>query len=403
MGKWKWEGFDSAGHKVKGQIEAETKKEVRKLLRSRGIRVKRIMMPSILEFDLGEWMVKNGYAKSFGTKEMMGMTKRLAVMINAGIPILQCLELLYNQEKHPVLKESLRRIASDVGEGSPLADAMEKQRGFSDLYCNLVRAGEAGGILDGILEKLAEHLEKQEKTKSQIKSAMMYPILVVVIGVAIVGLMLVFVVPQFQEMILSSGQEIPWATQVVIDASEFLQNNIMWVLLGIVGFVVIIKAIKSTDEGKKFFDLMYMKMPVFGGIILKGNLSSFTRTLATMLNAGVSLIDSLRICENTISNTVVKEDVKSLRKGVTQGKTLTDQILKIEYFPPMVGQMIKVGEQTGGLDQMLLKVADVFEQEVNDLVSGMTKMIEPFILVVLGGAVGFILIAMYLPIFQAAG
>lgn len=403
MAVWKWEGLDGQGNKAKGQIEADSKKEARKALRARGIRPRRIIPPSILEFDFNDWMVQNGYAKSFGTKEMTGMTKRLAIMVNAGIPILQSLELLFKQEKHPVLKKALKKIGTDVGEGSTLADAMEKQRGFSALYCNLVRAGEAGGILDEILEKLAEHMDKQEKTLSQIKSAMMYPILVVVVGVGVIGAMLVFVVPQFQEMILSAGNEVPVPTQMVIDTSEFLQNNIWYILGGIVLLIIALKAIKSTNEGARLFDFLYLKMPIFGGIILKGNLSSFTRTLSTMLGAGVSLIDSLRICENTVENVIIQDDIKLLRDAVTQGKTLTDQLLKIEYFPAMVGQMIKVGEQTGALDQMLIKVADVFEQEVNDLVAGMTKMIEPLILVFLGGAVGFILIAMYLPIFQAAG
>lgn len=403
MGKWKWEGFDPQGNKAKGQIEADNKKDARKTLRARGYRPRTITPPSILEFDFNEWMVDNGYAKAFGAKELSGMTKRLSIMINAGIPILQALELLFKQEKHPVLKKSLKKIGSDVGEGNNLADAMEKQNGFSALFCNLVRAGEMGGILDEILEKLAVHMEKQEKTKGQIKSAMMYPSIVVLVGIAVIAGMLIFVVPQFQEMILASGNEVPAPTQMVIDASHFLEVNYMWIGLGMFIFFIFFKVMIATDEGRKLFDLLMIKMPIFGGIVLKGNLTSFTRTLSTMLTAGVSLIDSLRICENTVDNVIIKEDVKLLRTSVTQGKTLTDQILQIDYFPDMVGQMIKVGEQTGALDTMLVKVADVFEQEVNDLVSGMTQMIEPIILVGLGGAVGFILIAMYLPIFQAAG
>jgi type IV pilus assembly protein PilC len=320
VANWKWEGLDGQGNKAKGQIEAETKKDARKILRARGIRPKRIIPPSILEFDLNEWMVQNGYTKSFGSKEMTGMTKRLAIMINAGIPILQSLELLYKQEKHPALKKALKKIGTDVGEGSTLADAMEKQRGFSALYCNLVRAGEAGGILDEILEKLAEHMDKQEKTLSQIKSAMMYPILVVLVGIGVISAMLIFVVPQFQEMILASGNKVPAPTQMVVDASEFLQANYLYLFGGLFLLYIFVKAIKSTDEGAKLFDYIYLKMPLFGGIILKGNLSSFTRTLSTMLTAGVSLIDSLRICENTVENVIIKEDIMMLREAVTQGK-----------------------------------------------------------------------------------
>ncbi len=403
MGKWKWEGLDAQGNRAKGDIEADNKREARKLLRGRGLRPRQITPPSILEFDFGEWMVEAGYARSFGTKELTSLTKRLAIMINAGIPILQSLELLYKQETHPSLRKSMKRIGSDVGEGSTLADAMEKQKGFSALYCNLVRAGEMGGILDEILDKLAIHMEKQQKTKSQIKSAMMYPAIVVLVGIGVIAGMLIFVVPQFQEMIISSGNEMPVPTQMVIDASEFLQKQYLYIMAACVGLIIILKAIRATDEGRKFFDLLMMYTPIFGGIIIKGSLSSFSRTLATMLAAGVSLIDSLRICENTIDNVIIKNDVSMIRTAVVQGKTLTEQILQISYFPSMVGQMIKVGEQTGALDQMLEKVSDVFEQEVNDLVAGMTQMIEPIIIVILGGAVGFILIAMYLPIFQAAG
>ena len=403
MGKWKWEGLDAQGNRAKGDIEADNKREARKLLRGRGLRPRQITPPSILEFDFGEWMVEAGYARSFGTKELTSLTKRLAIMINAGIPILQSLELLYKQETHASLRKSMKRIGSDVGEGSTLADAMEKQKGFSALYCNLVRAGEMGGILDEILDKLAIHMEKQQKTKSQIKSAMMYPAIVVLVGIGVIAGMLIFVVPQFQEMIISSGNEMPVPTQMVIDASEFLQKQYLYIMAACVGLIIILKAIRATDEGRKFFDLLMMYTPIFGGIIIKGSLSSFSRTLATMLAAGVSLIDSLRICENTIDNVIIKNDVSMIRTAVVQGKTLTEQILQISYFPSMVGQMIKVGEQTGALDQMLEKVSDVFEQEVNDLVAGMTQMIEPIIIVILGGAVGFILIAMYLPIFQAAG
>ena len=316
---------------------------------------------------------------------------------------MQSLDILYKQETHLTLKKALQNISTAVGEGSTLADAMSNQRGFSSLYCNLVRAGETGGILDEIFNKLAIHMEKQERTKRQIKSAMMYPALVVLVGIGVITGMLIFVVPQFQEMIVSSGGTVPMPTQVVIDTSEFLQEYYLHLGGAFVLFIGLLKAIGSTEEGAKIFDMIFLKIPIFGGVVLKGNLSSFTRTLSTMLTAGVSLIDSLDICTKTIDNVIIRKDIENLKIAVTQGKTLTDQLLKFSYFPDMVGQMVKIGEQTGALDQMLVKVADVFEEEVNDLVEGMTKLIEPIILVGLGGAVGFILIAMYLPIFQAAG
>lgn len=403
MAKYKWQGVDKGGKKITGVVDAVSKKDARKILKLKNIKVKNIKDPSILDFDIGEWMVESGFVAPFGSKELTGFTKRLSIMINAGIPILQALEILYKQESHPILKDTIRRIASDVGEGMNLADALEKQKGFDSLYCNLVRAGEAAGILDTILEKLTIHMDKQRKTQSQIKGAMIYPISVVIVGIGVVIFMLIFVVPQFQSMMAQNEQEVPLPTQMVIDASKFLQDNMKLLFFGFIALIIGFRIFKKTSDGKRIVDTILLKMPVFGGIILKGNLTSFTRTLSTMLSAGVSLTDALDICERTIGNIVIQTDVKTLRSAVLQGKTLTEPLLKIPYFPPMVGQMVKVGEQTGGLDTMLMKVAGVFEEEVDNLVSAMTKMIEPFVLVFLGGAVGFILIAMYLPIFKAAG
>jgi type IV pilus assembly protein PilC len=403
MANWKYEGFNQNGKRVSGNLEAKTEKEVRRMLRNEKIRPKRITPPSILEFDLGEWMVEKGFAAPFGAKELSNFTKQLAIMINAGVPILQALEIIYKSEKQPVLKKSVKNIARDVGEGQTIAEAMEKQKGFNKLYCNLVKAGEMGGILDEILDKLSIHLEKQEKTKAQIKSAMMYPFIVSMVGAGVIWGMMVFVVPQFVGMLADTGQEPPAITQLVIDISDFLGNHSMKMIGGLFVLGVLLNSYIKTPTGKILFDKMMMKMPIFGMIIIKGNLSSFSRTLATMLGAGVSLIDSLDICVETIDNGVIAEDVKTLKKEVVQGKTLTEPLMKIEYFPDMVSQMIKVGEQTGQIDQMLEKVSDVFEDEVNTLVGGMTKMIEPIIIVVLGGIIAAILVAMYLPMFMSAG
>jgi type IV pilus assembly protein PilC len=403
MPKWKWEGLDKEGKKSRGAIEALSQREARKLLRAQGLRPKRIIAPSILEFDFNEWMIEKGIAGSFGAKELTNFTKQLSTMINAGVPIMQSLEILYKAEKHVTLKRSIKKISTDVGEGKTVAEAMSSQKGFDKLYCNLVKAGEAGGILDTILDKLAVHMDKSEKTKTQIKSAMTYPGIVCVIGFGVVYGLMVFIVPKFQEMITSTGQEMPWITQTVIDISNFLQSNTLIILPLIFITLAALSAWIKTPVGKYVFDRMMMKMPIFGGIVIKGNLSQFTRTLSTMLSAGVSLIDSLDICIETLSNGVIQRDVTAVRKAVTEGKSFTEPIMKIDYFPDMVSQMIRVGEQTGNLDQMLIKVADVFEEEVNVLISNMTKMIEPLIIVVLGSIVATILVAMYLPIFMAGG
>ena len=403
MANWRYEGFNKDGKRVSGSVQANSEKEVRRLLRNEKIRAKKIMPPSILEFDLGEWMVDKGFAAPFGPKELANFTKQLAIMINAGVPILSSLEIIYKSEKQPVLKKAVKNIAREVGEGQTIAEAMEKQKGFNKLYCNLVKAGETGGILDEILNKLSIHMEKQEKTKAQIKSAMMYPFIVSLVGFLVIWGMMVFVVPQFVGMLKDTGQKPPWITQMVIDTSAFLGDHSMKMIGGLFVLGVILNSYVKTPSGKIIFDKMMMMMPIFGLIIIKGNLSTFSRTLATMLSAGVSLIDSLDICVETIDNGVIAEDVRNIKKEVVQGKTLTEPLMKIDYFPDMVSQMIKVGEQTGQIDQMLEKVSDVFEDEVNTLVGGMTKMIEPIIIVVLGGIIAAILVAMYLPMFMSAG
>lgn len=403
MANYGWEGLNKDGQRESGTLNAVDEKEVRRTLRAKGIRVKKITPPSILEFDIGEWMVKKGLAKAFGPKELMTFTKQLAIMNNAGVPIIQSLEILFKSERNPSLKNAVKTIAVDVGEGKTLAEAMAKQKGFDKLYCNLVKAGEAGGILDDILKKLAEHMERTEKIKGQIKSAMTYPAIVLLVGLAVVWGLMTFVVPQFVDMLKDTGQDPPFITQLVIDISNFVQE---YTLIGVPGLFVLLLLLQNyikTETGKIAFDNFMMKLPIFGGIVIKGNLASFCRTMSTLLGSGVSLIDSLEICVETIDNGVVANDLKTVRKAIEQGKTLTEPLTKVDYFPDMVSQMIRVGEQTGQVDQMLEKVADVFEDEVNDLVSNMTKLIEPFIIVFLGGMVATVLVAMYLPIFMSAG
>jgi type IV pilus assembly protein PilC len=403
LGTWKWEGLDSKGKKARGNIIARSLKEARKILRSQGIRPKKINPPSLLEFDISEWMIEKGIAAGFGTKELCQFTKQLSTMINAGVPIIQSLEILGKTESHPVLKRAIRDISNEIAEGSTIADAMKKQQGFDDLYCNLVKAGEAGGILDTILVKLAEHMDKQQKTRAQIKSAMTYPMIVVVVGIGVVWGLMVFIVPQFMGMLESSGQEVPWITQFVVDVSNAFQEYTSTALPIIIITVFLLKKYITTKTGKRQFDIFMMNMPIFGGIIVKGNLCSFSRTLATMLSSGVSLIDSLTICRDTIDNVIISDDIKMVRDKIIEGKTMYEPLARIKYFPDMVASMVKVGEQTGSMDAMFLKVSDVFEEEVNNLVDNMTKMIEPVIIVVLGGMVATILVAMYLPIFMSAG
>lgn len=402
MSNWKYVGFDKQRKKVVGEVEASNEKEVRRILRAQGIRPKQINPPSILELDLGMWMVDQGLAAAFTRLELLSFTRQLGVMFGAGVPIMQCLEILYKSQKNLNLKKVIKQISEEVGNGKSLSEAMRGKRGFDNLYVNLVRAGETGGVLDQILFKITEFMEKQEKTKKQIKSAMTYPAVVLSVGFLVVYGLMVFVVPKLKEMLESNNQELPAVTEFVIDTSNFLSENFMSLTLGIIFTVIMIGKLIKTEEGKPIFDKFMMKMPVFGDVVIKGNLSSFMRTLSTMLGSGVTLVDSLEICINTIDNSVMANDLKKIKTAVTEGKTLTEPLGQIEYFPAMVVQMVKVGEQTGQLDEMLAKVANIFEEEVDDLVANMSKMIEPFVIVFLGGMVATILIAMYLPIFQSA-
>ena len=403
MPKYRYIGFTGEGRKVENSIEAETVRDAKRILRRQNIRPTKIIEPSFFEADLGQFLVDKGLARPFGRVELMRFTRQLAILINAGVPILECMEILHKQEQNMVLKRVIRNISGQIEEGKSLFDAMTQQQGFDKLYCALVKAGESAGILDSILNKLAEFLEKAEKLKKQVKSALTYPVIVIIVGIAVVFGLMTFVVPQFVGILQESNQEIPWVTQTVIDISNFFQNYTLLLLAGIVAFFMIFVNFIKTKEGKKAWDRFTMKVPLFGLLIIKGNLGSFTRTLSTMLAAGVPIIDSLEICIETLDNTQIAKDLTKVRKAVIEGKSITDPLGRISYFPPLITQMIKVGESTGNLDQMLLKVADVFEEEVEELVGNMTKLIEPIILVVLGGIIGFVLIAMYLPIFMSAG
>ncbi len=403
MPKFKYVGFTADGKKVENSIEADTIRDAKKLLRRQNIRTTKIVPPSFFEADLGQFMVEKGLARPFGRAELMRFTRQLAILINAGVPILECMEILHKQEQNMVLKRVVKNISMNIEEGKSLYDAMSSQNGFDKLYCALVKAGEAAGILDSILVKLAEFLEKAEKLKKQVKSALTYPVIVVFVGIIVIFGLMTFVVPQFVDILKESNQEIPWVTQTVMDISAFFQNYTLLLIAALVAGTMFFVNFIKTKEGKAAWDRFTMKAPLFGLLVIKGNLSAFTRTLATMLAAGVPIIDSLEICIDTLDNTQIAKDLTKVRLAVIQGKSITEPLSRISYFPPLVTQMIKVGESTGNLDQMLLKVADVFEEEVEELVGNLTKLIEPLILVVLGGIIGFVLIAMYLPIFMSAG
>lgn len=401
-GKFKYEGVTQDGRKVKGEIEGKDLRSVKRTLRREGIRVRKLVQPNPLDVDLGMLLVEKGLVKPFGNAELARFTKQLSILIDAGVPILESLEILGKQERNLPLKVVIKNVVGLVGQGKSLNEAMSQQKGFTNLYVALVKAGEAAGILDTILSKLTEFLDNQEKIKKKIKGAMTYPAIVFLIGIGVTWGLMVFVVPQFVGMLEESGQEIPAVTQFVVDTSDFFQEYTLIMLPAFfVSFFLFLSYIGG--PGKKDWDRFVMKTPLFGDIVIKGGLASLFRTLATMLAAGVPLIDSLNICIETMDNTQMAKDIKIVKDSVVKGKSITEPLGRIKYFPPLVNQMVKVGESTGNLDEMLIKVADVFEMETYETIDAMTKLIEPIILVVLGGIIGTVLIAMYLPIFMSAG
>jgi type IV pilus assembly protein PilC len=403
MAMYKYFGLKDDGKKVQGEIDADSIKEAKKLLRRQGIRPSRLIAPSAMDIDLGQWMVDKGLASPFGLADLMRFTRQLSILINAGVPIMECLEILYKQEKNLFFKKTIKNVAMSVEGGKSLYDSLVGTKSFDKLYCNLIKAGESAGILDTILNKLAEFLEKQDKLRKQVKGALTYPAIVVVIGATVVWGLMTFVVPQFVEILKEGNQEIPAITQFVIDVSDFFREyTLLMIPVLIAAFMVFINYIR-TKSGKMAWDRFLMRSPLFGELVIKANLGSFTRTLSTMLSAGVPIIDALDVCIDTLDNQQIAKDFTLVKKSVLEGKSITEPLSRIKYFPDLVTQMIKVGESTGNLDSMLMKVATVFEDEIEQVVANLTKLIEPIIIVVLGGIIAVVLVAMYLPIFLSAG
>lgn len=345
-----------------------------------------------------------GFGKGVKTKELVIFSRQFATMIDAGLPLVQCLEILSSQQENAEFKRILIEVKSAVEGGSTFADSLRKHpKVFDDLYVNLIAAGEIGGILDTILNRLSGFLEKAEKLKGKIKGAMTYPAVVIMIAMLVVTGLLVWVVPIFQEMFAGFGQALPVPTQVVVSLSNVIKGY-WWAIIGtIVGIAVGLNRTYKTAKGRRLMDKSFLMMPVFGDLLKKTAVARFTRTLGTMLSSGVPILESLEIVAKTAGNVIIEEAVMQARVALSQGKTLADPLAETKIFPGMVTQMIAVGESTGALDTMLNKIADFYEEEVDAAVDTLTSLIEPMLMVFLGVVVGGLVIALYLPIFQIAG
>lgn len=345
-----------------------------------------------------------GLTRGVKTKELVIFSRQFATMIDAGLPLVQCLDILSSQQENPEFKRVLLDVKGSVEGGSTFADALRKHpRVFDDLYVNLIAAGEVGGILDTILNRLSSFLEKAEKLKGKIKSAMTYPVAVIVIAILVVTGLLVWVVPIFQDMFSSFGQALPAPTQVVVNLSNIFRKA-WYLVFGATGAAIFgLTRIYKTPKGRKFMDSLFLKIPVLGDLIRKTAVARFTRTLGTMLSSGVPILEALDIVSKTSGNVIIEEGIMKARTSLSQGKTLAEPLIETKVFPGMVTQMIGVGEQTGALDAMLAKIADFYEEEVDAAVDALTSLIEPMLMAFLGVVVGGLVIALYLPIFQIAG
>ncbi|RKZ02915.1 type II secretion system F family protein [Candidatus Fermentibacteria bacterium] len=394
MAEFQWTGTNRQGRTLNGTMEAKSRAEVKDQLEARGIVITNIKGG----FDMSTFGVIGSGVKS---KELSTFTRQFSVMINAGLPLVGCLQILGRQQENKVFKNIIVEVTSDVEKGGTLAESLGRHKKvFSELYVNMVAAGEQGGILDTILARLADYLEDAASLQSKIKSAMMYPVVVLVVVLVATLAMLIFVIPIFEKMFEDLGGELPAMTQAVVDASDFVQHNILFILLGIGGIIFAYNAYYKTNSGEKVIDTIKLSLPVFGQINRKMSIARFTRTLGTLTSSGVAILDGLNITAKTAGNRVISDAIMKARVSISGGENIAGPLEESGVFPTMVTQMIAVGEETGGLDEMLVKVADFYDEEVKILVDGMASTIEPLMIVFLGGFVGALVIAMYLPIFD---
>ena len=337
------------------------------------------------------------------TKDIVVYTRQLSTMIDAGLPLVRSLDVLAVQQKNKSFQNTINQVKESVESGTSFADALAKHpKVFSNLYVSLVRAGEAGGVLDIVLKRLADYLEKMESIKRKIKGAMVYPAIVIGVAIIVLGIVIVFVVPVFAEMFKDMGTTLPTLTQVIVDVSSFTRNNIIYILIALaLLWTAIIITYKRSEKVRRLYDAFLLKMFLIGNLIQKTSIARFCRTLATLTSGGIPILDGLQITAKASGNKIIEESILRARHEISQGQTLADPLRKEpKIFPPMVTQMISIGEQTGALDDMLNKIADFYEDEVDVAVSALMSALEPLMIVFLGGTVGVIVVAMYLPMFK---
>jgi type IV pilus assembly protein PilC len=393
-----WAGKNKLGVKQKGEMEAPSEDAVRaNLARQRITPTKVKPKPKDLFENVAFLQPK------VKQQDVIIFAKQFSTMIDAGLPIVQCLDILHSQQENPTFKKMMKEIKDGVESGATFAETLKKYpKQFDDLFVNMIAAGEAGGILDTILRRLSGYMEKAAKLKAQVKGAMTYPMITIAIAVIVVGVIMVFVIPVFQEMFAGMGGQLPGPTLIVVGISNFTRHNILYMIIGVVLLLFAFKKFYATERGRKLIDNLSLKAPIFGPLIRKVAVAKFTRTLGTMLTSGVAILDALDIVAKTAGNKTVERAIYDVRYGISEGRTMADPLQESGVFPSMVCQMISVGESTGALDAMLGKIADFYDDEVDQAVENLTAAIEPMMMVFLGVVIGGLVVAMYLPIFKMA-
>ncbi len=394
-----YEAKNAQGQVTKGEMEGVSEAAIRILLRRQGVTPVKVVQKGKglgMSFSLG--------GNSVAEKDLVVFTRQFATMIDAGLPLVQCLDILSQQQPNPFFKKTISKIKDDVEGGSTFNEALARHpKVFDELFVNLVAAGEVGGILDTILNRIAAYIEKAMKLKKRIKGAMVYPGTIMTVAIGVVTILLVFVIPIFAKMFADFGGELPGPTKFVIGVSEWLKSWIIPLIVALVVAGIAFKKWYGTDGGKKIVDKNLLKVPVVGDLIKKIAVARFTRTLGTMVSSGVPILDGLQITAKTAGNKTVEAAIIATRTSISEGKTIAEPLAKSGVFPSMVCQMIAVGESTGALDNMLNKIADFYDDEVDSAVGALTALMEPLLMVFLGVVIGGLVMAMYLPIFKIAG
>jgi type IV pilus assembly protein PilC len=395
---WVWEARTKQGEVKKGEMEAGDSDAVNARLKSLGLNPVKVRRKPL------EISIRLPGIGGVSGKDLLVFTRQFATMIDAGLPLVQCLDILGTQMDNPAFRKVIFAIKAKVESGSTFADALKDHpKVFDELYTQLCQAGEVGGILDTILNRLATYKEKSEKLKRKVQGAMIYPAIVLAVAVGVTAVLLLRVTPVFAKMFSDFGQALPAPTQFVVDLSAFLQSYIFVILGIIIGTVAAVVLTYRNPSGRRVIDRTLLKLPLFGPVIRKVAVARFTRTLGTMISSGVPILDALDVTAKTAGNRIIEEGIYYVRTKISEGKNIAGPLMETKVFPPMVVQMIGVGEATGAMDAMLNKIADFYDDEVDAAIAGLTSLIEPVMMVFLGVVVGGFLIAMYLPIFNIAG